>query len=68
MPLWFGKKLHVPKVVQREIGYEKAVLFTEHHEAHIDFVFYPSPFEEAAILTMDGGGEVGCSELWIWQK
>ncbi len=57
MPLWLGQKLHVPKVIQREIGYDGEVLFTEHHEAHAASAFYPSPFEEAAILTMDGVGE-----------
>jgi len=57
MPLWLGQKLHVPKVIQREIGYDGDVLFTEHHEAHAASAFYPSPFEEAAILTMDGVGE-----------
>ena len=57
MPLWLGKKLHVPKVIQQEIGYMGDVLFTEHHESHAASAFYPSPFEEAAILTMDGVGE-----------
>ena len=57
MPLWLGKKLHIPKVIKREIAYEGDVLFTEHHEAHAASAFYPSPFEEAAILTMDGVGE-----------
>ena len=57
IPLWLGRKLHVPKVIQQEIGYEKEVLFTEHHEAHAASAFYPSPFEEAAILTVDGVGE-----------
>jgi carbamoyltransferase len=57
MPLWLGQKLHVPKVIQREIGYDGDVLFTEHHEAHAASAFYPSPFEEAAVLTMDGVGE-----------
>jgi len=57
MPLWLGKKLHTHKVLQREIGYEGDVLFTEHHEAHVASAFYPSPFEEAAILTVDGVGE-----------
>ena len=57
MPLWLGQKLHVPKVIQKEIGYDGDVLFTEHHEAHAGSAFYPSPFEEAAILTMDGVGE-----------
>jgi carbamoyltransferase len=57
MPAWLGRKLHVPKVIQEEIGYGGEVLFTEHHEAHAASAFYPSPFEEAAILTMDGVGE-----------
>lgn len=57
MPLWLGKKLHIPKVVQKELAYEGDVLFTEHHESHAAAGFYPSPFEEAAILTMDGVGE-----------
>jgi carbamoyltransferase len=57
MPLWLGQKLHVPKIVQREIGYEGDVLFTEHDESHAASAFYPSPFERAAILTVDGVGE-----------
>ncbi|MDY6987452.1 MAG: carbamoyltransferase [Thermodesulfobacteriota bacterium] len=57
MPLWLGQKLHIPKVVKRETGYEGDVLFTEHHESHAASAFYPSPFNEAAILTIDGVGE-----------
>jgi len=57
MPLWLGRKLHVPKVIQKEVGYDGEVLFTEHHEAHAASAFYPSPFQEAAFLTMDGVGE-----------
>ena len=57
MPLWLGKKLYIPKVIQKETGYEGDVLFTEHHEAHAASSFYPSPFDEAAILTIDGVGE-----------
>lgn len=57
MPLWLGKKLHIPKVIKRELGYGGDVLFTEHHEAHAASAFYPSPFREAAILTLDGVGE-----------
>jgi len=65
MPLWLGRKLHIPKVVQREIGYKGDVLFTEHHEAHAASAFYPSPFEEAAILTMDGVGEWATASFGI---
>jgi carbamoyltransferase len=57
LPLWLGKKLHTPKVIKREINYDGDVLFTEHHEAHAASAFYPSPFDEAAILTVDGVGE-----------
>ena len=57
MPMWLGKKLHIHKVLRQEIGYDRDVLFTEHHEAHVASAFYPSPFEEAAILTVDGVGE-----------
>jgi carbamoyltransferase len=57
MPLWLRQKLYIPKVIERETGYEKSILFTEHHEAHAASAFYPSPFNEAAILTIDGVGE-----------
>lgn len=57
MPLWLGQKLYIPKVIQQETGYDKEILFSEHHEAHQASAFYPSPFHEAAILTVDGVGE-----------
>ena len=57
MPLWLGKKLYIPKIINNEIGFEGEVLFTEHHEAHAASAFYPCPFDEAAILTVDGVGE-----------
>jgi carbamoyltransferase len=57
MPLWLRKKLHINEAIKKEIPYYGEVLFTEHHEAHAASAFYPSPFKEAAILTMDGVGE-----------
>jgi carbamoyltransferase len=57
MPLWLGRKLHIPKVINQEIGYDNEVLYTEHHESHAASAFYPSPFQEAAFLTIDGVGE-----------
>lgn len=57
MPLWLGQKLHVPKILKKEIGYQGEVLYTEHHEAHAASAFYLSPFDEAAFLTVDGVGE-----------
>jgi carbamoyltransferase len=57
MPLYLGQKLYIPKVIKKETGYDGEVLYTEHHEAHAASAFYPSPFQEAAILTIDGVGE-----------
>ena len=57
MPAWLGPKMHTSKIIQKETGYEGDVLYTEHHEAHAASAFYPSPFDQAAILTLDGVGE-----------
>jgi carbamoyltransferase len=59
VPLWLHQKLHVPRQIGRGLGgrYRKAFVFTEHHESHAASAFFPSPFEEAAILTIDGVGE-----------
>ena len=57
MPLWLKLKLFIPKIIKKEIGYEGPVLYTEHHEAHAASAFYMSPFDAAAILTVDGVGE-----------
>ena len=59
MPLWLRQKLHLPREMSRGLGgrYKKRYIFTEHHESHAASAFYPSPFDEAAILTLDGVGE-----------
>lgn len=57
MPLWLKQKLWIPDLIRKELGFEGEVLFTEHHESHAASAFYPSPFKEAAILTLDGVGE-----------
>ena len=57
LPLWLGDKLHIERRIRRRLGYDGPILFPEHHESHAASAFYPSPFEEAAILTMDGVGE-----------
>ncbi len=56
-PLWIKEKLYTDKDLRRELGYEGAIMYAEHHESHAASAFYPSPFEEAAVLTMDGVGE-----------
>jgi carbamoyltransferase len=59
MPLWLKEKLHLPREIDKGLGLHKAkrYIFTEHHESHAASAFFPSPFEEAAILTVDGVGE-----------
>ena len=59
MPLWLNQKLHLPREIRRELegAYRRRIVFTEHHESHAASAFYPSPFEEAAIMTLDGVGE-----------
>jgi carbamoyltransferase len=59
MPVWLQTKLHVPRVIRRGMGetFGKQVVFVDHHESHAASAFFPSPFDEAAILTMDGVGE-----------
>jgi carbamoyltransferase len=56
-PLWIKDKLHMDRQLRDALGYAGPVLYAEHHESHAASAFFPSPFEEAAILTMDGVGE-----------
>lgn len=57
IPVWIKQKLWMKSIVKDELGYEGPVLFTEHHESHAASAFFPSPFDEAAIITADGVGE-----------
>lgn len=57
MPLWLKEKLWIPSLIRTALDYDGPLLFTEHHEAHAASAFFPSPFDRAAILTMDGVGE-----------
>ena len=58
MPVWLHEKLWVPSIIRKELKpYKGPILFAEHHVSHAASCFLPSPFEEAAILTVDGVGE-----------
>jgi carbamoyltransferase len=65
MPLWLKEKLWIPDIVTKQLEYKGRVLFAEHHESHAASAFYPSPFSEAAILTMDGVGEWATSSFGV---
>ena len=58
MPLWLREKLWIREQVSKEARFNGRVLFTEHHESHAASAFFPSPFESAAVLTMDGVREL----------
>ena len=57
IPLWIKKKIWIKELIKKELCYEGEILFPEHHESHAASAFYPSPFNHAAYLTMDGVGE-----------
>jgi carbamoyltransferase len=66
MPVWLKEKLFTRDQIRRDLGgYEGPVLFSEHHESHAASAFYPSPFPEAAVLTMDGVGEWATSSYGV---
>jgi len=66
MPQWLASKLWLADGIRRELGREDTrVLFGDHHESHAASAFYPSPYEEAAILTMDGVGEWATSSIGV---
>jgi carbamoyltransferase len=72
MPVWIKEKMFLKDVLRKELialagDVEKAlppILFTEHHESHAASAFYPSPFDRAAILCMDGVGEWATTSAW----
>ncbi len=63
LPVWIKQKLWISEHIRSELGYEGELFYPEHHESHAASAFFPSPFEEAAILTMDGVGEWATSSV-----
>lgn len=72
LPIWLREKLFLKSLLAKElkkfsaeINWEDRLLFGEHHQSHAASAFYPSPFDEAAVLTLDGVGEWATSSLAI---
>jgi carbamoyltransferase len=74
MPVWLKEKLFLKRLLQRElqaVGDDAprtdvpTILFSEHHESHAASAFYPSPFERAAVLCLDGVGEWATTSAWL---
>jgi carbamoyltransferase len=70
IPTWLREKSNVPTLIRRQLGkeYKGPVLFTEHHESHAASAFFPSPFEEAAIVTADGVGEWATTTIGVGEE
>jgi carbamoyltransferase len=67
MPIWLHEKLRIPRQLDTGLGgrYRGPYVYCEHHESHAASAFYPSPFEEAAILTLDGVGEWATGSMGV---
>ena len=67
MPQWLKIKLHLPRQIRKGLQgrYNKAIAFVDHHQSHAASAFFPSPFRDAAILTIDGVGEWDCATIGI---
>lgn len=65
-PLWLKERLYIERLVRAGLGgYSGKILYTEHHESHAGSAFFPSPFDEAAILTVDGVGEWATATIGV---
>ena len=63
VPSWVNEKLQIRSNIRKKVGYDKDVLFVDHHTSHASSAFFCSPFKEAAILTVDGVGEWATTSL-----
>ena len=57
MPLWLKEKIFMKDLIKDQLKFDREIIFPEHHESHAASAFFPSPFKEAAIITLDGVGE-----------
>ena len=72
LPIWLKEKLFQKRLLRQELepfapdyDWDERLLFAEHHQSHAASAFFPSPFEEAAVLTMDGVGEWATTSVGI---
>lgn len=73
IPVWLKEKLYLKKTLRRELAELGSIketnlpplLFTEHHQSHAASAFFPSPFEKAVVMCLDGVGEWATSSVWL---
>jgi len=68
MPLWLKQKLWIKDFIATELKFNGKIIFPEHHQSHAASAFFPSPFKDAAFLTVDGVGEWTTSSYGIGQN
>ncbi|MDX1700455.1 MAG: carbamoyltransferase N-terminal domain-containing protein, partial [Melioribacteraceae bacterium] len=68
VPIWLKQKLWIPDLIKRELNYDGKILFPEHHESHAASAFFPSPYKDAAFLTIDGVGEWATTSYGIGEE
>ncbi|MBK7925292.1 MAG: carbamoyltransferase [Gemmatimonadetes bacterium] len=64
-PLWVKEKLFLDREIREALQYEGEIYYAEHHDSHAASAYYPSPFDEAAVLTMDGVGEWATASIGV---
>ncbi|MDO8674963.1 MAG: carbamoyltransferase [Candidatus Omnitrophota bacterium] len=57
MPVWLKEKIFIKELIKDELQFTGEIIFPEHHESHAASAFFPSPFQKAAVITLDGVGE-----------
>ncbi len=57
MPMWLKEKIFIKELIKDELQFTGEIIFPEHHESHAASAFFPSPFQKAAVITLDGVGE-----------
>jgi len=76
IPVWIKEKLFLKKMLKQELSTVSGIteaelptlLFTEHHQSHAASAFYPSPYESAAVMCLDGVGEWATTSVWVGEK
>jgi carbamoyltransferase len=63
IPIWIKEKMWISDHIKTQLGFQGTLLYTEHHQSHAASAFFPSPYHDAAVLTMDGVGEWASSSL-----
>jgi carbamoyltransferase len=65
IPEWLGEKIKVGAIIKKKLGYKGEIYYIPHHLSHASAAFFTSPFKRAAILTVDGVGDVSTTDMWM---